>query len=512
VHLGTPSLWWDEVVHVRIAEQPTIADVLWKAREGGQPGSGNAGAVPLDYLVLHAWLEATPAPAPEQLERHLRAPAFAFAVAALPLAWILGRFLGGPATGTIALALLAGSTLHVLYAAEARFYSLWVLAMLANLLAFAALVRAPSNRRALAFASSAIVVVLSGLYAVFPVAAELAVLCALGLRSGRDARLVRAAIAGGIAVAVVLALWIAPTAVQWSYGRGTPTITVAAAVQYAFRTFADGSPWLAVAFATALIAAPIVARDDRAAGALTVVLLLSTLAIPAILAIARAKQYYFHPRHVVFLLPMVQLAAAVVAGRAIAAVVRNPTAAAVAGTALGLAATLGAARAYVADPLPFFRATKTLRDVHGLMRLIAARTTDVPPDSRWLMLIEKGPHGHLANPTAAFYLDRWHLTDRVRLFGVEDAEAASRTIASRCADDCRGPIAVELLLVFDVRDPYDQTRAMRLLVVPPQRPVAPNLFGVGLVRWGAWPPKIPGVQQTRLDGVTLVEPAAGGTP
>ena len=42
VHLGTPSLWWDEIVHVRIAEQPTVADVFWKAREGGQPGSGNA--------------------------------------------------------------------------------------------------------------------------------------------------------------------------------------------------------------------------------------------------------------------------------------------------------------------------------------------------------------------------------------------------------------------------------------------------------------------------------------
>src|SRR5207244_6579324 len=110
------------------------------------------------------------------------------------------------------------------------------------------------------------------------------------------------------------------------------------------------------------------------AGALAVVSVLSTLAIPAIVLIAREKQYYFHPRHVLFLLPMVQLAAALVAGRAIAAVVRNPTGAAAAGVALGLAVTLGTARAYVADPLPYFRNTKTLRDVRGLMRLVAART------------------------------------------------------------------------------------------------------------------------------------------
>jgi uncharacterized membrane protein len=511
VHLGTPSLWWDEMVHVRIAEQPTVADVVRTAREGGQPGSGNAGAVPLDYLALHAWLAATPPPAPEALERHLRLPAFAFAVAALPLAWILGRMVGGPATGAVALALLAGSLPHVLYAAEARFYSLWVLATFANLLAFAALVQAPSGHRALAFVLSAIVSVLSGLYAVFPVAAELAVLCALGVRRGRDARLLAAIAASGIAVAVVLVLWIAPSAVQWSYGRGTPTGTVADAVESTFRMFSGMTPWLAIVFGAALVGAPIVARNDRTAGALTVVFVLSALAIPAIVVIARSKQYYFHPRHALFLLPMVQLAAAVVAGRAIAAVVRNPTGAAVAGAALGLAATLGSARAYVANPLPFFHTTKTLRDIRGLVRLVAARTTDAPANWRWLMLLEKGRPGHLANPTVAFYLQRWNLADRVMLLGVDDPAAAARTLASRCADGCRGPATLELLLAFDVRDPYDQSPAMRRLLQA-TAPWGPNLLGVGLVAWSAPPPSAAGVRETRLDGPTLVEPAPRGAP
>jgi hypothetical protein len=121
-HLGTPSLWWDEMVHVRTASEPTVNAVWRQVRDGVPPGAGNAGAVPLDYLALHAWLRATPPPAPEAIERHYRIPAFVFAAAALPLMWALGRAVGGPATGTIALALLATSLPHVLYAAEARFY------------------------------------------------------------------------------------------------------------------------------------------------------------------------------------------------------------------------------------------------------------------------------------------------------------------------------------------------------------------------------------------------------
>jgi hypothetical protein len=512
VHLATPSLWWDEIVHIQIAEQPTVADVIRTAREGGMPGSGNAGAMPLDYVVLHAWLAATPAPAPEAFERHVRMPAFAFAVAALPLAWVLGRMLGGPAAGALALALLAGSIPHVLYAAEARFYSLWVLATLANLLAFAALVRAPTARRTAVFALVAVGFVLSGLYSVFPIAAELAVLALLALRAGRDGRLLAALGASGVAVAALLAVWITPTAVEWSYGRGTPAGTIADAVENAFRTYAGSTPWLAVVFGASLVVAPIVARRDRTAGALATVFALSALAIPVIVTIARAKQYYFHPRHALFLLPMVQLATALVVGRAIDRLVRNPPAAALTGAALGLLATLAVARAYVANPLPFFRVTKTLRDYRGLTRLVAARTADAPPGWRWLLLLDKRGPGHLANPTVAFYLDRWGLADRVTLAGVEDPEAAATTLATRCATWCRGRVGMELHAAFDAQDPFDQARQMRRLLAlrPPAR--ADDLLGVGVVAWTAPPPKAAGVRATRLDGLTLVEPAAQGPP
>jgi len=67
------------------------------------------------------------------------------------LAWLVGRALGGPVVGLVALGLLATSMPHILYAAEARFYSLYALATLANLAAFVALVRAPSTGRAALF-------------------------------------------------------------------------------------------------------------------------------------------------------------------------------------------------------------------------------------------------------------------------------------------------------------------------------------------------------------------------
>src|SRR6185369_13752021 len=40
VHLEAPSLWWDELVHVRIADQPTVSAVWRAARDGAAPGTG----------------------------------------------------------------------------------------------------------------------------------------------------------------------------------------------------------------------------------------------------------------------------------------------------------------------------------------------------------------------------------------------------------------------------------------------------------------------------------------
>ena len=84
-HLGTPSLWWDELVQIRMADLPSLAAVLTSVRLGVPAGSGNAGAVPLDYALLWAWLQAVPMPAPEALETYFRTPSFIWSCALVPL-------------------------------------------------------------------------------------------------------------------------------------------------------------------------------------------------------------------------------------------------------------------------------------------------------------------------------------------------------------------------------------------------------------------------------------------
>ena len=93
VHRGTPSLWWDELVEIRTAELPLVS-LLQRVRGGLIFGSGTAGAMPTDYVVLHAFLRATAAPAPTALEAHFRAPACAASVASVAALYLLGREIG----------------------------------------------------------------------------------------------------------------------------------------------------------------------------------------------------------------------------------------------------------------------------------------------------------------------------------------------------------------------------------------------------------------------------------
>jgi hypothetical protein len=119
VHLGTPSLWWDELVEIRTADRP-LAQTLHLVREGIGFGKGNAGAMPADYVLLHGYLRAVPAPRPEGLEAYFRAPACAASIVTVLALYVLGRALFGRATGALAAWLLATSMPAIDYAAEAR--------------------------------------------------------------------------------------------------------------------------------------------------------------------------------------------------------------------------------------------------------------------------------------------------------------------------------------------------------------------------------------------------------
>jgi hypothetical protein len=167
--------------------------------------------------------------------------------------------------------------------------------------------------------------------------------------------------------------------------------TVADAVESAFRTFSGTTPWLAIAFAAALVAAPIVARNDRTAGALAVVFR----------AVARSRSRRSSDRaREAILLPPAPRAVSAADGPARAALVARTRdrcsraepdgAAACRRPRSGWPVTARDARAYVADPLPYFRDTKTLRDVRGLKCASSRRApADAPPDWRWILLLEK---------------------------------------------------------------------------------------------------------------------------
>ncbi len=507
-HLGTPSLWWDELVQIRTADWDDVGAVWRMARDGVAPGTGNAGAVPVDYLLLHAWLAATPSPSPENLERHYRVPAFAYAVAALPLAWAVGRALGGPAAGAVALALLVTSLPHVLYAAEARFYSLAVLASLANLATFIALVRAPSTARLLLFAAVGVGYVLSTLYGAFPLAAEHLVLAVLAWRTGARWRVV--ALAGsGLAVAAVLYGWFGTSVLGVGFYRGPQVApSVLEAIPYTFEFFAGYVPALAAVFAAALFLAPLVARRDRVAGAVAVVCLLSAFAVPVMVFLAQSKQYYYHPRHALLLLPLVHVATALVLARALERWIRPPLVAALLGVVLVVVATATTVHAFVVAPLPYFHLTKTLRDFRGLTQAIAARTATQRPDERYLLLLHQQRPGHLANPVLGFYLDAYGLGDRVMLAGVSEPGPALAELARACADGCRGPTDPARLASLRLRYPFDQSAVLRRLMRIHASEPAPAMSGVGVVAWT--PPQLAaprGVAATRLDGLALFEPA-----
>ena len=131
VHLGTPSLWWDELVEIAMAQVGGVTDVLRVVRAGVPAGSGNAGAMPLDYLLLHAWIALVPGVSPAHLETHFRLPAFTWSVCALVALAVFGRRHLGRDVAFAATLLLGVSMPHVLYAAEVRWYSLLVLVTIA---------------------------------------------------------------------------------------------------------------------------------------------------------------------------------------------------------------------------------------------------------------------------------------------------------------------------------------------------------------------------------------------
>ena len=420
VHLGTPSLWWDEVVEIRTAERP-LAGVVATVRGGVSPGAGSAGAMPADYLLLHAYLRATTAPPPEHLERYFRAPACAASVAAVVALYLLGRSLFGRATGALAAWLLALSLPAILYAAEVRSYSLLTLATIVDVAAFALVVRAPHHAsRWLAYLAANLLYIFTGIFGLLVVGVQYAILAAAGFRGRVSRRSLLAAVVSAAILALIVGGYLAGTGIATRHPRNA-VVEPLAVTWASVRFFAADAPALVAAF---LVALPFAVLAGRRRGvqpvAWSIVLAFGTL--PAIALVIRWKQYYFHERHVLLLLPLFHLVVAAGLVELVRRVdplrrlVRTPAsrraleALALAGLAVAVVAPSLAT--FVRTPHWYFARTKTLRDLAPVTRDVAAELVRRRPGTPYVLLAERDS---TANAVLSIYLRWYGLADRVAL-------------------------------------------------------------------------------------------------
>jgi hypothetical protein len=505
-HLGGPSLWWDEIVHVRSAGGPGFADVWRTVRDGIPPGLGNAGAVPLDYLFLHAWMRVVPMPDATGIEVYYRLPSLLWSTAAVAALFLWARRFLDRSIAVLAALFLALSVPHALYAVEVRSYSLFTLATVLDLWAFSRLaVRTVRHERGgwTAFTVAGGVLFLTGLPGLFLLALQYAILGVLAVRrvfdreSAWSVRLrplvALATSAGAIALLVVLYYW---DTLWWAtYGRGRE-LAVRPLAEHALRTFAFRSAplfWCFVGGCPLFLWYGWRRGDGRFAVALYLVG--SFLAIPGLILLAQEKDYYFHFRHALFLLPHFAVVTAAGFATALRALFPARLARVRAGGREAAVIALGAVlilvlegpvvASYLAAPEPFFAESKTVRDLRGLMLRLRERVKGLAEDERYLLIAERRRPGHLANPSLAEYLE-WHgLAERVVLRGTDRPDDTLRDLAAHCRAGCRGrevlsiPSALGLPSLLGVRPEMRKLLGMPLVETASRD----RLGGVGIVYW-----------------------------
>jgi mannosyltransferase len=108
--IGDKSLWVDETFSIWVGVQPLDAV--------GRTSAGLDLHPPLYYMLLHLWL------AFGESEAAVRSLSALLGVLTIPIAYLIGRFVGGTTLGLLAASLLAISPLHIAYAQQARMYTM----------------------------------------------------------------------------------------------------------------------------------------------------------------------------------------------------------------------------------------------------------------------------------------------------------------------------------------------------------------------------------------------------
>ena len=138
--LGMPSIWFDEAFSVELARQPL--PLLWHIIFGPEPN------MELYYLLLHGWLALTAILGLHPTEFVVRLPSALFAALSTVIVFQLGNRFAGRFVGSLAACLYLLNDLQLLYAQQARSYSLQLLLMcLAWYALFAATLEEARQRR-----------------------------------------------------------------------------------------------------------------------------------------------------------------------------------------------------------------------------------------------------------------------------------------------------------------------------------------------------------------------------
>lgn len=201
LRVWSPSpLWLDEAQTVTFARLPLgqLHDAL---RLDGAP--------PLYYVLLHGWMDVLGGAGLGHGVLVVRSLSMVASIAALPLAYLAGRRLGGsPRHGEVTLLVLAANPWAVRYAGEARMYSLVVLLVLVGILAVDALRRRGGRAPVLAVALVSATLLYTHYWSIFLLGTAGLVLLARAARNPAERPFARRAFAGLAAGGLFFLPWL----------------------------------------------------------------------------------------------------------------------------------------------------------------------------------------------------------------------------------------------------------------------------------------------------------------
>lgn len=184
-HIGKLSLWNDEIDTVIFVTRPLkgLFQLVWKSYPN----------MALYYLFAHYWVYIFP----HASEGVLRALSAIFAIAGIPVVFLLGRTLGvnrkkAAAVGLIAAFLVAINAFNIQYAQEFRSYSLvFFLSSLSTLFLIKAIEQSRSKHYWVLYTIVSAAAVYSHFYVVFLIMAQVVTLPVLLLERKKDALPIR---------------------------------------------------------------------------------------------------------------------------------------------------------------------------------------------------------------------------------------------------------------------------------------------------------------------------------